>query len=29
MTTKLVLPDAQRIAVRTADISYTCQSGGG
>ena len=29
MTTKPTLPDSQRIAVRVADISYTCQSGGG
>ena len=29
MTTKPALPDALRIAVRVADISYTCRSGGG
>lgn len=29
MTTKPALPDAPRIAVPVADISYTCQSGGG
>lgn len=29
MATKPALPDALRIAVRVADTSYTCQSGGG
>lgn len=29
MATRPALPDAPRIAVRVADISYTRQSGGG